>query len=139
MSFPGGLMNLPANAGDMCSSPGSGRSPGEGKGNPLQCSCLGIPMDRGARIGPDLMTKQRTIQGMDLGLPRWLSGEEPVCQCRRRRRCKLDPWVRKEMASHSRILAWKSPLAEEPGGLRSIGITRSRTQLSYSTHPRPPV
>ena len=28
--------------------PGSGRSPGEGNGNPLQYSCLGYPMDRGA-------------------------------------------------------------------------------------------
>ena len=28
--------------------PGSGRSPGEGNGNPLQYSCLGNPMDRGA-------------------------------------------------------------------------------------------
>ena len=28
--------------------PGSERSPGEGKGNPLQCSCLENPMDRGA-------------------------------------------------------------------------------------------
>ena len=28
--------------------PGSGRSPAEGHGNPLQCSCLGNPMDRGA-------------------------------------------------------------------------------------------
>ena len=40
--------NLPANAGDMGSIPGSGRSPGEGHGNPLQYSCLGNPMDRGA-------------------------------------------------------------------------------------------
>ena len=37
-----------ANAGDMSSIPRSGISPGEGKGNPLQYSCLGIPMDRGA-------------------------------------------------------------------------------------------
>ena len=36
------------NAGDLCSIPGSGRSPGEGLGNPLQYSCLGNPMDRGA-------------------------------------------------------------------------------------------
>ena len=37
------VMNLPANAGDMGSIPGSGRSPGEGNGNPLQCSCLENP------------------------------------------------------------------------------------------------
>ena len=36
------------NAGDLGSIPGSGRSPGEGNGNPLQCSCLGDPMDRRA-------------------------------------------------------------------------------------------
>ena len=35
-------------AGDMGSIPGSGRSPGEGNSNPLQYSCLGNPMDRGA-------------------------------------------------------------------------------------------
>ena len=35
-------------AGDPGSSPGSGRSPGEGHGNPLQCSCLENPTDRGA-------------------------------------------------------------------------------------------
>ena len=43
------VKNLPANAGDMGSIPGSGRSPGEENGsNPLQCSCLGSPVDRGA-------------------------------------------------------------------------------------------
>ena len=35
-------------AGDAGSIPGLGRSPGEENGNPLQCSCLGSPMDRGA-------------------------------------------------------------------------------------------
>ena len=35
------------NAGDLGSIPGSGRSPGEGNGNPLQCSCLENPMDGG--------------------------------------------------------------------------------------------
>ena len=29
------------------------------------------------------------------GLPRWLSGEESSCQCRRFKRCRFDPWVRK--------------------------------------------
>ena len=48
--FPGGsvVKNLPANAGDMSSIPGLGRSPGERIGNPLQYSCLANPMDRGA-------------------------------------------------------------------------------------------
>ena len=36
------------NEGDPGSIPGSGRSPGEGNGNPLQHSCLENPMDRGA-------------------------------------------------------------------------------------------
>ena len=35
-------------AGDVGSIPESGRSPGGGNGNPLQCFCLGNPMDRGA-------------------------------------------------------------------------------------------
>ena len=36
------------NVGDLGSIPGSGRSPGEGNGNPHQCSCLENPTDRGA-------------------------------------------------------------------------------------------
>ena len=42
------VKNSPANAGDVNSIPGLGRSPGEGDGNPLQYSCLENPMDRGA-------------------------------------------------------------------------------------------
>ena len=42
------VKNLPATAGDADLIPGSGRSPGEGNGNPLQYSCLGNPMDREA-------------------------------------------------------------------------------------------
>ena len=50
MGFPDGtlLRNLPANARDASWIPGLGRSPGGGNGNPLQYSCLGNPMDRGA-------------------------------------------------------------------------------------------
>ena len=49
----------------MGSIPGSGRSPGEGKGNPLQYSCLENPMNRGTwraavqRLGHDLVTEQQ--------------------------------------------------------------------------------
>ena len=48
--FPGGseVKASACNAGDLGSIPGLGRSPGEGNGNPLQCSCLENPMDGGA-------------------------------------------------------------------------------------------
>ena len=42
------LKNSPANVGDVGSIPRSGRSLGEGNGKPLQYSCLGNPMDKGA-------------------------------------------------------------------------------------------
>ena len=50
MGFPGGSDDKEStcNAGDWGLIPGSGRSPGGGNGNPLQYSCLGNPMDRGA-------------------------------------------------------------------------------------------
>ena len=50
LGFPGSsaVKNPPANAGDVGSIPGSGRSPGGGNGNPLQYSCLGNPMNGGA-------------------------------------------------------------------------------------------
>ena len=62
------VKNLPANTGVSGSIPGSGSSPGDGNGNPLQNSYLGNPMDKGAwratvhgvrvtRIRHDLMTK----------------------------------------------------------------------------------
>ena len=68
MGFPHSLVSKESacNAGDLGLIPGSGRSPGEGNGNPLQYSCLENPMDRGAlqatvhrvaRVGHDLATK----------------------------------------------------------------------------------
>ena len=48
--FPGGseVKASACNAGDLGLIPGSGRSPGEGNGNPPQYSCLEDPMDGGA-------------------------------------------------------------------------------------------
>jgi len=48
--FPCGpvVKNLPASAGDMCSIPGSRRTPGEGNGNPLKYSCLENSINRRA-------------------------------------------------------------------------------------------
>jgi len=53
MRFPGGavVMNPPVNAGDAGWTPGSGRSPGERNGNPIQYSCLGNPIDRRSLVG----------------------------------------------------------------------------------------
>ena len=52
LGFPGGVVvkNSPDKAGDtgdLGSTPGSGKSPGGGRGNPLQYSCLGNPLNRG--------------------------------------------------------------------------------------------
>ena len=58
MDLPDGpvVRNLPANAGDVGSIPGSGRSFREGNGNPLWYFCLGNPMNRG--------TWQATVHGV---------------------------------------------------------------------------
>ena len=60
------VKNLPANGGDMGSTSGLRRSPEEGKGNPLQHSCLRIPWTEepgglesmgSQRVGNDLVSK----------------------------------------------------------------------------------
>ena len=50
------------NTGNASSIPGSGRSPGKGHGNPLQCSCLKNPMARGAWPAT-VMGGQRSLAG----------------------------------------------------------------------------
>ena len=58
------VKNPPANAvvtGDVGSISGSGRPPGEGRGNPLQYSCLENPVDRGAwRVKVHGVTESQT-------------------------------------------------------------------------------
>ena len=72
--FPGGseVKNAPGNVRNVHLIPGSGRSPGEGNGNPVQYSCLRNPMGRGAwqaivhgfaRVGHDLATRQQQQGG----------------------------------------------------------------------------
>ena len=74
VSFLGGsvVKNPPANTEDTGSIPGSGRGPGEGNGNPLQYSCPGNPMDRGAW--------QATVRGVtkELDTTLWLNNK---CNC----------------------------------------------------------
>ena len=84
-------------AGDLGLIPGSGRSPGEGNGNPLQYSCLRNPMDRGAwlaidhgvaRVGGNLATKPPPLSSCWstffwlLRLGPWLYYSHKSCNCR---------------------------------------------------------
>ena len=59
------------------------------------------------------------VYACNAGDPRSLLGQE-------------DP-LEKEMATHSSTLAWKIPWMEEPGGLQSMGVAKSRTWLSDFT------
>ena len=71
-----------------------------------------------------------------LGFPRWLSGKEPTCQCRRHRRRRFDPLIgkiswRKEWLTHSSIVAGRIPWTEEPGELHTVHeVTKSWMPLS---------
>ena len=61
----------------------------------------------------------------NLGFPGGISGKEPNCQCRRLKRLRFTPWVRKiplqeGVATHPSILAWRIPWTEEPGGLQRV-------------------
>ena len=140
MNFPGssdGKMSA-YNCGGQGSIPGSGRSLGEGNGNPLQYSCLENPMDGGAWWATVFgVTKSRTQLSdfmftfmVFLGFPGGASDKEPTHQCWRQ-----EMWVgslgwvhplEEGMATHSTILAWRIPWTEEPGGLRPIGWHRVR-------------
>ena len=67
-------------------------------------------------------------------LPGGTSGKKSIWQCRRYKRRRFDPWVRKTpleegMAIHSSILAWRIPWIEEPGGLQSMGVATSQIGL----------
>ena len=103
------------NAGDSGSIPGSGRSPGEGSGNPLQYSCLGNPMDRGA----------------------WWATVHGVAKSRTRLSDFAFTFhflaMEKEMATHSRVLAWRIPGKGEPGRLPSMGLHRIGHDLAAAS------
>ena len=84
----------------------SSRTAGEGNGIPLQYSCLENPMDQGAWWA--------AVHGVAKSWTR-LSDFTFTFQFHA---------LEKEMATHSRILAWRIPGTEEPGGLPSMGSHR---------------
>ena len=79
---------------------------GEGNGTLLQYSCLENPMDGGAWWA--------TVHGVPEGWTR-LSNITFIFHFHA---------LEKEMATHSRILAWRTPGTGEPGGLPSLGLHR---------------
>ena len=91
LGFPGGSESKVSvcSAGDLGSIPGSGRSPGEGNGTPLQYSCLENPMDRrawGATFHG--VAKSRTrLSDFTFTFPGGASGKGPTWQCRRHKKC----------------------------------------------------
>ena len=78
---------------------------GEGNGIPLQYSCLENPMDGAWWAAVHGVTKSRT-QLSDFTFTFHLHA------------------LKKEMATHSSVLAWRSPETGEPGGLPSMGSRR---------------
>ena len=102
LGFPGGSdgKEYACNAGDLGSIPGLGRSPGEGKGYPLQYSWA------------SLVTQ--TVKNMPAMRETWvqsLGWEDPL---------------EKGMATHCSILAWRIPWTEEPCRLLSIRLQTVR-------------
>ena len=108
MAFPGGSdgKESACSVGDPDLITGSGRSPGEGNGNPLQYSSLENPMDRGA----------------------WWAAVHGVTEGRTRLSDFTFTFhfhaLEKEMATHSSVLAWRIPGTRKPGGLLSMGSHR---------------
>ena len=78
----------------------------EGKGNPLQYSCLENPMDGGAWKTAVHGVAEGQTQLSDLTFTFHFHALE------------------KQMATHSSVLAWRIPGTEEPGGLPSMGLHR---------------
>ena len=82
------------------------REVGEGNGTPLQYSCLGNPMDRGAWWAAvhGVTTSQAQLSDFTFTFH--------------------FPALEKEMATYSSVLAWRIPGMGEPGGLPSMGSHR---------------
>ena len=110
---------------------------GGGNGNPLQCSCLENPRDRGAwwpviygvaRSQTRLkQLSSSSIQVIRASLIAQLVKNLPAMQETRVRFLSPGDPLEKEMATHSRTLTWRIPWTEEPGRLQSMGSHESDT------------
>ena len=112
--FPGasGGKASACNARDPAPIPGSGRSPGEGNGNPLQYSCLENSIDGGAWWATVHAIPKSRTRLSDITFTFHFHALE------------------KEMATYFSVLAWRMPGTAEPGGLPSMGSHRVRYDWS---------
>ena len=105
------VKNQPSTVGDEGSTPGLGRSPGEGKGTPLQYSCLENPMNGGA----------------------WYAAVHGVTKSRTRLSDFTFtfhfPTLEKEMLTHSSVLAWRIPGTGGAWWAAVYGVAQSWTRL----------
>ena len=124
----------------------SWEDPRGGNGNPLQYSCLENSIDSRAW--------QATVHGVTklegshfliwkhykatMGFPGGASGKEPSCQCRRHKRCRFNPWVRKPGAGHGNPLQYsclENPRDGAAWWAAVLWITKSQARLKqFSTH-----
>ena len=137
----------PANAGDIRDVgliPGSGRSPGGGHDNPFQYSCLENPMDRGVRWAtvhrvtedPSLIQRSERSAGEGIGYPLQYSWASLMTQLIKNPPAMWETWVQsldwenpleKGKATHSSILAWRSPW-----GRKESDTTEHSTSTAHS-------
>ena len=91
---------------------------GEGQGSLMCCSPWSCK---------ELDTTEQLNKTQSEGLPMWLRGKEPTCQC------MFSLWVGRSPGegndNHSAILAWEIPLTEKPCGLQYVESQKSQTQL----------
>ena len=122
--FPGSSAGKESacNVGDPSSVPGSGRSPGEGIGYPLQYSWASLV----AQTVKNLPAMWETwVESLVWKIP-WRRALQPtpVMQETQVRYLGREYSLQKEMTTHSSILAWEIPRTEGPDGLQSMGSQR---------------
>ena len=95
-------------------------------GGGASCPCLSFTCSvvSNTRLSDETTTETEPPFSACQGLPRWLSGNESACQCRRHLILGQEDTLEEEMATQSNILVWKIPWIEEPGGLQCMGLQR---------------
>ena len=137
------IKKLPAkagDAGDVGSIPGSGRSPGEGNGNPLQYSCLGNPTDREgcspwvAKSQTRLSTHAHTWMASQAAL---VVKNLPASEGDGRDMSLIPGWGRSPGSRHNNPLQYsclENPMDSRAWSATVYGVSKSRRHWSDLAH-----